>query len=77
MTISTATALFEFFVGIGSLLFRESKVADSAKHQVKDNHAASMSEDEPILIMATTSPPLSFPKQSMHFSKAKQDVWIS
>ena len=26
--------------------------------------------------MATTSPPLSFPKSSIAFSKAKQDVWL-
>jgi len=26
--------------------------------------------------MATTSPPLSFPKSSIHFRKTKQDVWL-
>ena len=45
-------ALFAYFL----CWFRESKVADRAKYQAKNNQAASMSTDEPILIMATVFP---------------------
>ena len=63
-------SFFSIFIGIAFLCsYKESCLlrlrnsvsvlltlnADRAKHQVKNNHAASMSEDEAILIMATNS----------------------
>jgi len=48
-----------------------------AEYQEYKKLKATTSTDEVKINMAATTPPLSFPNSLKHFSKTKQDVWIS